>query len=161
GGKPRCYVMTPRGPEMREIDRGMSDEKYVEVKGGLHEGEDIILNPRALLSDKDKKSVKEEGGPGAGKGTPNGKGKGKADGAGTRQPPGGKWRSSPVPPAAPRSRASLPRRLRPARGAAGGRVPFPGTSSNMGAVVRIVDVVKNYHLEGGTVRALRGVSLQV
>src|SRR5271166_133477 len=31
----------------------------------------------------------------------------------------------------------------------------------MGTVVRIVDVVKNYHLEGGTVRALRGVSLQV
>src|SRR5260370_22641374 len=31
----------------------------------------------------------------------------------------------------------------------------------MSAVVRIVDVVKNYHLEGGTVRALRGVSLQV
>ncbi len=31
----------------------------------------------------------------------------------------------------------------------------------MGAVVRIQDVVKNYHLEGGTVRALRGVSLAV
>jgi putative ABC transport system ATP-binding protein len=31
----------------------------------------------------------------------------------------------------------------------------------MGAVVRILDVVKNYHLEGGTVRALRGVSLEV
>ncbi|MFL5340133.1 MAG: ABC transporter ATP-binding protein [Gemmataceae bacterium] len=31
----------------------------------------------------------------------------------------------------------------------------------MGAVVRILDVVKNYHLEGGTVRALRGVSLTV
>ena len=31
----------------------------------------------------------------------------------------------------------------------------------MGAVVRIMDVVKNYHLEGGTVRALRGVSLEV
>src|SRR5437588_678675 len=31
----------------------------------------------------------------------------------------------------------------------------------MGAVVRIIDVVKNYHLEGGTVRALRGVSLTV
>jgi putative ABC transport system ATP-binding protein len=31
----------------------------------------------------------------------------------------------------------------------------------MAAVVRILDVVKNYHLEGGTVRALRGVSLQV
>jgi putative ABC transport system ATP-binding protein len=31
----------------------------------------------------------------------------------------------------------------------------------MSAVVRIVDVVKNYLLEGGTVRALRGVSLEV
>jgi putative ABC transport system ATP-binding protein len=31
----------------------------------------------------------------------------------------------------------------------------------MGAVVRILEVVKNYHLEGGTVRALRGVSLEV
>jgi putative ABC transport system ATP-binding protein len=31
----------------------------------------------------------------------------------------------------------------------------------MGAVVRILDVVKNYLLEGGTVRALRGVSLDV
>jgi putative ABC transport system ATP-binding protein len=31
----------------------------------------------------------------------------------------------------------------------------------MAAIVRIVDVVKNYHLEGGVVRALRGVSLKV
>src|SRR5438093_12524887 len=31
----------------------------------------------------------------------------------------------------------------------------------MAAVVRIVDVVKNYYLEGGVVRALRGVSLTV
>jgi putative ABC transport system ATP-binding protein len=31
----------------------------------------------------------------------------------------------------------------------------------MAAIVRIVDVVKNYDLEGGVVRALRGVSLQV
>src|SRR5436309_10951327 len=31
----------------------------------------------------------------------------------------------------------------------------------MSAIVRVVDVVKNYHLEGGTVRALRGVSLTV
>jgi putative ABC transport system ATP-binding protein len=31
----------------------------------------------------------------------------------------------------------------------------------MGAVVRVLDVVKNYHLEGGTVRALRGVTLEV
>src|SRR5438105_7173367 len=33
--------------------------------------------------------------------------------------------------------------------------------SIMSAVVRILDVVKNYQLEGGVVRALRGVSLEV
>src|SRR5216684_2044985 len=37
----------------------------------------------------------------------------------------------------------------------------PGIRSIMAAVVRILDVVKNYHLEGGVVRALRGVSLKV
>ena len=31
----------------------------------------------------------------------------------------------------------------------------------MGSVVRILDVVKHYQLEGGTVRALRGVTIQV
>ncbi len=31
----------------------------------------------------------------------------------------------------------------------------------MSAVVRIIDVTKDYHLEGGTVRALRGVSITV
>src|SRR5262245_36554480 len=31
----------------------------------------------------------------------------------------------------------------------------------MGAVVRVLDVHKDYYLEGGTVRALRGVSLEV
>ena len=31
----------------------------------------------------------------------------------------------------------------------------------MSSVVHIIDVVKNYHLEGGVVRALRGVTLQV
>src|SRR6266851_172910 len=44
---------------------------------------------------------------------------------------------------------------------AGGFHSFPGTRSIMGAVVRILDVVKDYYLEGGTVHALRGVTLQV
>jgi HlyD family secretion protein len=73
GGKPRCFVATPSGPEARPVDLGMTDEKYVEIKSGLDEGEEVILNPRALLSDKEKKGAKEDdkivptgGKPGAG-----------------------------------------------------------------------------------------------
>jgi multidrug efflux pump subunit AcrA (membrane-fusion protein) len=68
GAKPRVFVMTPRGPEAREIELGMKDETYAEIKSGVNEGEEVILNPRNLLSDKEKKNVKEEekapGGPG-------------------------------------------------------------------------------------------------
>jgi HlyD family secretion protein len=76
GGKPRCYVETASGVEQRFIDIGMTDEKFVEIKDGVSEGENVILNPRALLSDKEKKGAKEEekivptgnkpGGPGRG-----------------------------------------------------------------------------------------------
>jgi multidrug efflux pump subunit AcrA (membrane-fusion protein) len=60
-GKPRVFVQTPRGPEPREVELGMTDEKYVEIKGGnLKEGEEIVLNPKVLLSDKEKKGVKED-----------------------------------------------------------------------------------------------------
>lgn len=55
GGKPRVFVMAPHGPEARDIDVGMSDEKFIEVKDGLHEGDEVVLNPRGLLSDKEKK----------------------------------------------------------------------------------------------------------
>ena len=42
GAKPRCFVMTPTGPEMREIETGLSDNIYVEVKSGLSEGEMVV-----------------------------------------------------------------------------------------------------------------------
>jgi multidrug efflux pump subunit AcrA (membrane-fusion protein) len=96
GGKPRCFVMTPIGPEARDVELGLTDEKYVEIKGGLKEGEDVILNPRSALSDKEKKATKEDekivptgGKPGAGKGRPEG-GRGgrggRPDATGTGQP---------------------------------------------------------------------------
>src|SRR5581483_9058996 len=58
--KPRCFVMTPTGPEGREVELGLSDEKFIEVKSGLNEGDEIILNPRTLLSDKEKKAAGKE-----------------------------------------------------------------------------------------------------
>lgn len=85
GGKNRCFVSTPTGAEAREIELGMSDERSIEVKSGLKEGDEVILNPRALLSDKEKRTVKEDekmpqgagkqggrGGEGGGKGGPRG-----------------------------------------------------------------------------------------
>jgi HlyD family secretion protein len=73
GGKPRCYVLTPRGAEMREVELGLSDKENVEIKSGVSAGEEIVLNPRALLNDKEKKATKEDeklvptGGKGGGK----------------------------------------------------------------------------------------------
>ena len=60
GKKPRCFVMTAAGAESREVDVGLNDEKLVEIKDGLQEGEDVVLNPRALLSEKEKKATKED-----------------------------------------------------------------------------------------------------
>ena len=67
---------------------GSFNDKVVEVKEGLKEGEIVVLNPKAILGDK-AKGVREEGDPsgrGAGRGMPgagtgNGmKGKGGAGG---------------------------------------------------------------------------------
>ncbi len=60
GGKPRCFVLTANGPEAREVELGMKDEVNFEVKSGLNEGEKVILNPRTLLSDKEKKGTKQD-----------------------------------------------------------------------------------------------------
>jgi HlyD family secretion protein len=57
GGHSRCYVaISEGGAQMREIELGLSDDKYVEVKSGLNEGDEIILNPIVLESEKEKNS---------------------------------------------------------------------------------------------------------
>ena len=57
GGKPRCYVMTATGAERRDVELGLNDKMYYEVRDGLKEGDQIVLNPRVLLDDKDKKAA--------------------------------------------------------------------------------------------------------
>jgi len=108
GGKPRCFVLTPQGPEGRDVELGLSDEKFVEVKSGLNEGDEVILNPRGLLSDKEKKGaakaddkiVPTDGKPG-GRGGKGGRGMPGA-GAGDDAPaspggPGGRRGANPKP----------------------------------------------------------------
>jgi multidrug efflux pump subunit AcrA (membrane-fusion protein) len=53
----KCFVMTEDGPLEREILVGLSNEKMAEIKSGLTAGEQVILNPRALLSEKDRMSL--------------------------------------------------------------------------------------------------------
>ncbi|MFL5340134.1 MAG: efflux RND transporter periplasmic adaptor subunit, partial [Gemmataceae bacterium] len=99
GGKPRCYVQTAHGPEARDVELGMTDEKSVEIKSGLSEGDEVVLNPRVLVDAKERKGGKEDekivpvgaGSKAKGMGGPGGKGKGSPGGpVGNDSSPGGK-----------------------------------------------------------------------
>jgi HlyD family secretion protein len=45
-----AYVLGPRGPELREITIGDTNERTVEILGGLEEGERVVMNPRTHFS---------------------------------------------------------------------------------------------------------------
>jgi HlyD family secretion protein len=51
GANPKCYVVGTDGqPEPRDILVGMSNQRVVEVKSGLKEGDMVVLNPASLLA---------------------------------------------------------------------------------------------------------------
>jgi multidrug resistance efflux pump len=52
GGKRRCYVLNGTDPEPRDIVIGMSNDRVVEVREGLKEGEEVVLNPKRVLGDQ-------------------------------------------------------------------------------------------------------------
>jgi RND family efflux transporter MFP subunit len=59
GAERKCFVVGPDGhPQLRDIVVGMSNERLVEVKSGLKEGERVVENPRPLLTDTDMKPGK-------------------------------------------------------------------------------------------------------
>jgi multidrug efflux pump subunit AcrA (membrane-fusion protein) len=80
----KVFVMTADGPQEKEIQIGLSNEKMAEVKSGLQAGDQVVVNPKAILGNaaKTREDMPEQGTKGFGKG----KGKGK-DGGGP--PPGG------------------------------------------------------------------------
>jgi multidrug efflux pump subunit AcrA (membrane-fusion protein) len=55
----KCFAMTEEGPQEREILVGLSNDKMAEIKSGLRAGEQVVLNPRALLSEKEKMKFAE------------------------------------------------------------------------------------------------------
>jgi HlyD family secretion protein len=40
----QVYVLTPRGPEPREIRTGLKSEEYIEIVSGLKAGERVVLS---------------------------------------------------------------------------------------------------------------------
>jgi HlyD family secretion protein len=51
GAKPHCFVVRPDGqPERRDVVVGMSNQRLVEVKSGLEEGDKVVLNPAPLVA---------------------------------------------------------------------------------------------------------------
>jgi HlyD family secretion protein len=46
------YVKSPEGPQRRELLLGLSNDKFVEVQDGVIEGEEILMNPRAVMSEQ-------------------------------------------------------------------------------------------------------------
>jgi multidrug resistance efflux pump len=95
GSKRKCFVITPNGPEQRDILVGVTNERVVEVKDGLVEGDQVVTNPKALVGDSMKTRQnegkgggdKQDGEKGGGKG-PRGKG-GPPPSGGPDGPPAG------------------------------------------------------------------------
>jgi hypothetical protein len=112
GPKRACFVLSANGPEEREIEIGMSNEKDVEIRSGLKEGEEVVINPVVLVgkraktreagefSKKENGDSYKDGKGGPGKGGPGGMssgGPGGARGAGGPQAggPGGPGAGAP------------------------------------------------------------------
>ena len=103
----QVYVKTPTGHERRDVKLGLYNEKVVEVREGLVEDEEVVLNPKVLLPPEEKTRTRDDGGKGGskgkgggdtgdgggvkgdGSGAPGGGKKGGKKGGGGGMPPGG------------------------------------------------------------------------
>lgn len=105
------YVMTPNGPQERDVQLGKFNDKMIEVISGLNEGDQVVINPKAILGDqvktrepgadspRSKGAIGGKGGEGQGGEGQNGEGKG-GKGKGGKGPPAGKGQGMPTGPQA-------------------------------------------------------------
>ena len=56
-GKEFVFVVTPDGPVQREVKLGITNQKLIEVKEGLKEGEEVALNWSSLLTEEKKNAL--------------------------------------------------------------------------------------------------------
>jgi HlyD family secretion protein len=74
GRSRKVYVMTANGPDEREIQIGLSNDKMAEVRSGLQAGDQVVVNPKAITGNTAK--TREDMAPQGTKGQGKGKGKG-------------------------------------------------------------------------------------
>jgi len=51
GAAREVFVKTDHGYERRQVTLGLYNEKMVEIRSGLQEGEQVVINPRVLLGE--------------------------------------------------------------------------------------------------------------
>jgi multidrug resistance efflux pump len=89
GSHRRCFVVTPGGPVERDVVVGMSNERVAEIREGLKEGEEVVLNPKAIVGDKMKTHQPGSGPTGDDRSPGEGKGRGGMRGKRPEGAPGG------------------------------------------------------------------------
>jgi HlyD family secretion protein len=58
-GKKVCYVMGSKEPKPREVETGLFNENFVEIKSGLAEGEKVMLNPPRISEPRPSEGLGE------------------------------------------------------------------------------------------------------
>ena len=52
-----CWVQAKQEPQKRLIELGDSNDVFIEVVAGLNEGEEVVLNPTALLKEAEEDAL--------------------------------------------------------------------------------------------------------
>jgi multidrug efflux pump subunit AcrA (membrane-fusion protein) len=53
-----CWIKTPEGTKRRLLKLGDTDDSFIVVKTGLKEGEEVVLNPLALIEEAKNEAMK-------------------------------------------------------------------------------------------------------
>jgi HlyD family secretion protein len=80
--KRELFVKTPTGFDRRLVTLGIYNEKVVEIRDGLKEGDEVVVNPKVLLGAEDRTRTRDDGG----KAAPGANGKGDYSKGGTGAP---------------------------------------------------------------------------
>ena len=64
-GRKVCYIMTPQGPQQREVQTGAFNDTFVQIVSGLEAGEEVLLNPPLFTESATASSFRERPAQGA------------------------------------------------------------------------------------------------
>lgn len=87
-----CQVLTPAGQEKRTVVPGLSNDRMVEIREGLEDGDQVLITGKDRGRIADQSGSAEKGGKGKGKGGPPGGGSEGGGRGGPGGPSGGKGR---------------------------------------------------------------------